>query len=64
MATMLKTWFVALTDGAVYPRKDIWKGRRRKAPETPPIDVRKDTANAAMGGSQIETSMSAVGKYM
>jgi hypothetical protein len=55
---------VALTEGAVYPRKDIWKGRSRNAPETPPMEVKKDTTNAASGGSHRETSIPAVSKYI
>ena len=34
--------FVELTAGLVKCRKLIWNGRSRKAPETPPIEVKKD----------------------
>jgi hypothetical protein len=64
MATMLKSWFVALTDGWTYPRKDIWKGRSKNAPDTPPMDVKKEITNATSGGIQGETSIPAVGNIM
>ncbi|MFZ3123289.1 MAG: hypothetical protein WA104_08050 [Thermodesulfovibrionales bacterium] len=50
---MLKTKLVALTEGLVYLRTLIWKGRSRKAPETPLIDVKKDTNRATRGGIKI-----------
>jgi hypothetical protein len=55
---------VALTEGAVYPRNDIWNGRRRKAPDTPPIEVKKEIAKATSGGTQGATSIPAVLKNM
>jgi hypothetical protein len=54
---MLKTWLVELTDGEVYPRNDIWNGSSKKAPETPPVEVKKETPNATLGGIQGATSM-------
>jgi hypothetical protein len=30
----------------------IWKGRIRKAPETPPIDVKKEITKATRGGKK------------
>src|SRR5512147_892714 len=62
MATMLKSWFVALTAGAVKPRTLIWKGRRRKAPDTPPVDVKSEMAKATRGGRNGETSTPEAGK--
>ena len=62
MATTLKTRLVGLTAGPVNPRKLIWKGSSRNAPETPPIDVKKETTNAATGGIQGDTSTPAMGK--
>jgi len=57
MAITLKTWLVALTEGSVYPRNEIWNGRRRKVPETPSIEVKNEMAHAARGEIQAETSM-------
>jgi hypothetical protein len=51
---------VALTEGLTYPRKDIWKGSSRKAPEMPPMDVKKEIKKAIKGGIQMETSIPAV----
>jgi hypothetical protein len=62
MATTLKSWLVALTEGSVYPRNEIWNGRRRKAPETPPMEVKNEMAHATRDGTQGETSMPDVGK--
>ena len=31
----------------------IWKGRRRKAPDTPPIDVKNEITIAISGGNRI-----------
>jgi hypothetical protein len=56
----LKTWFVALTDGFVYPRNDIWNGKSKNAPETPPMDVKNDITNATRGGIHMATSIPAV----
>jgi hypothetical protein len=42
---------VALTDGAVYPRKLTWNGNKRNAPDTPPIEVKKDTMKATKKGT-------------
>jgi hypothetical protein len=47
---------VGLTAGLVKPRKLTWKGSSKNAPETPPMDVKNETANATTGGSQSETS--------
>jgi hypothetical protein len=55
---------VALTEGLVYPRKDIWNGRSRKAPETPPMEVKKEMTNATKGGIHNATSIPAVWKNM
>jgi hypothetical protein len=57
---MLNTWLVALTEGWVYPRNDIWKGRRRNAPDTPPMEVKKEIAKATSGGIHGDTSIPAV----
>jgi hypothetical protein len=43
-----------------YPRNDIWKGSSRKAPDTPPMDVKKEITKATRGGIQGETSIPAV----
>jgi hypothetical protein len=48
----------------VYPRKDIWNGRSRKAPETPPMEVKKEMTNATRGGIHNATSIPAVWKNM
>ena len=60
MATILNSWLVALTEGLVYPRNDIWKGKRRKAPDTPPMEVKKEITKATRGGIQGATSIPAV----
>jgi hypothetical protein len=62
MATTLKTWFVPLTDGLPYPRKLIWKGKRRSAPETPAMEVKKDTAKATTGGRKTQVLTPETGK--
>ena len=54
IATILNTKLVALTEGEVNWRKLIWKGRRRKAPETPPMEVKKETTKATSGGKKIQ----------
>jgi hypothetical protein len=64
MATILNTKFVALTEGLVKLRKLIWNGSKRKAPETPPIDVKNDTTSATRGGIHGATSTPAVSKYI
>ena len=53
---------VALTDGLTYPRTDIWKGKSRNAPETPPMEVKNDITNATRGGIQNATFIPAVSK--
>jgi hypothetical protein len=63
MATILKSWFVELTEGEVNPRKDTWKGKRRNAPETPPVEVNRDMPKATSGGTHGATSIPAVSKY-
>jgi hypothetical protein len=50
---MLYKKFVELTEGLVKLRKLIWKGRRRNAPETPPIEVKKEMISATSGGTKI-----------
>jgi hypothetical protein len=51
---------VALTEGFVYPRKEIWNGNSRNAPDTPPMDVKNEITKATRGGIQMATSMPAV----
>jgi hypothetical protein len=57
---MLNNWLVALTEGFVYPRNDIWNGNRRNAPDTPPMEVKNEITNATNGGIQSATSIPAV----
>src|SRR4030043_2363189 len=64
MATILKTKLVALTDGLVKLRKLIWNGSKRNAPDTPPMDVKKETTSATRGGIHGATSTPAVSKYI
>jgi len=52
MATMLKIKLVGLTAGLVKPSTLIWKGRSKKAPDTPPIEVKNDTTKATRGGKK------------
>ncbi|MDI6800532.1 MAG: hypothetical protein QMD01_00535 [Thermodesulfovibrionales bacterium] len=40
----------------------IWKGRRRNAPETPPIEVKNEINIATTGGSKILVSTPETGK--
>jgi hypothetical protein len=42
----------------------MWKGKSRKAPEMPPMDVPKEMPRAAAKGTRGWHSMPAVGKYM
>jgi hypothetical protein len=64
IATILNTKLVALTEGLVKFKTLIWNGSKRKAPETPPMDVKKDTTSATRGGIQGATSTPAVSKYI
>jgi len=64
MATILKRWLVALTAGLLKPRKLTWKGKIRKAPDTPPIEVKKEITKATRGGIHGLTWISAIGKYI
>jgi hypothetical protein len=55
---------VELTEGLVKPSTLTWNGSRRKAPETPPIDVKKEMINATISGTPGKTSIPETGKYM
>jgi hypothetical protein len=55
---------VALTEGLVKFKTLIWNGNKRKAPEIPPMDVKKDTTIATRGGIHGPTSIPAVSKYI
>jgi hypothetical protein len=55
---------VLLTAGELKPRTETWKGSRRKAPDTPAMDVKKDIVQAISGGIKGDNSMSATGKYI
>jgi hypothetical protein len=59
---MLYTKFVELTAGVVKPRTLIWNGRRRNAPETPPIEVKVDTTRATSGGTRNDVFTPETGK--
>jgi hypothetical protein len=59
---MLYTKLVALTEGLVKLRKLIWNGKRRKAPEIPPMDVKKDTTKATRGGINMYVLTPDIGK--
>jgi hypothetical protein len=59
---MLKIMLVGLTAGPVKFRTLTWKGRRRKAPETPAIDVKKEITRATRGGNQNGASTPDPGK--
>jgi hypothetical protein len=61
---MLKTWFVPLTEGAVYPSMLTWNGSRRNAPDTPPMEVKNENANATKNGMNGLTSTPETGKSM
>jgi hypothetical protein len=61
---MLKTRFVELTAGLVNPSTLIWKGRRRKAPEMPPMEVKKERLKETTRGIKGETSTPETGKYI
>jgi len=62
MATILKTRLVGLTAGLVKLRMLTWKGSSRKAPETPPMEVKVDTTRAMRGGTSGLTSTPDTGK--
>jgi hypothetical protein len=53
---------VELTAGLVNPRTLIWKGRRRNAPDTPPMDVKVETTRATRGGSNAQVFTPETGK--
>jgi hypothetical protein len=53
---------VGLTAGEEKPKKLTWKGRRRKAPETPPMEVKVETTRATRGGIRGLTSTPDTGK--
>jgi hypothetical protein len=59
---MLNTRLVGVTDGLTKPRTLIWKGRSRKAPDTPAMDVKKEITKATTGGSQSAVSTPEIGK--
>ena len=54
--------FVELTEGEVKFKKLIWNGRSKKAPETPPMDVKKEITSAISGGMSIFVSTPETGK--
>jgi len=60
----LKTRLVPLTDGLVYPRTLTWKGKSRNAPESPPIDVKKETTKATSGGNKTHVFTPETGNVM
>jgi hypothetical protein len=62
MATMLYTKFVGLTAGLVKLRMLTWKGRSKKAPDTPPMEVKVDTTKATRAGMSGLTSTPETGK--
>jgi hypothetical protein len=64
MATILKIKLVGLTAGLVKPRMLTEKGSKRNAPETPPIEVKKETQKATSGGTNGDTSTPDSGKIM
>jgi hypothetical protein len=64
MATILKRWLVALAAGLLKPRKLTWKGKIRKAPDIPPIEVKKEIMKDIRGGTHGLISISATGKYI
>jgi hypothetical protein len=55
---------VALTEGLVKRRTLIWNGNNRNAPETPPIEVKKETMKATRGGIKIYVLTPDTGKSM
>jgi hypothetical protein len=64
MATMLYTRLVGLTAGLVKLSTLTWKGRSKKAPDTPPMEVEVDTNTATRGGMRGLTSTPDTGKSM
>ncbi len=63
MATMLNSKLVELTAGVVKFKKLIWKGSRRKALDTPAIDVKKETTKAIRGGRNTRVLTPETEKY-
>jgi hypothetical protein len=55
---------VALTEGLVKLKTLIWNGNKRNAPDTPPMEVKKDTTNATRGGIKIYVLTPETGKSM
>jgi hypothetical protein len=55
---------VALTEGLVKFKKLIWNGKRRNAPDTPPMEVKKETTKATRGGMKIYVLTPETGKSM
>ena len=51
---MLYTKLVDETEGVMKWRTLTWYGNRKKAPETPPMDEKKETAKATSGGRNIQ----------
>jgi hypothetical protein len=64
MPTTLKTRFVGVTAGLVKPSTLTWKGRIRKAPDIPPMEVKKEITIPTRGGIQIDISTPEIGKVM
>ncbi len=59
---MLKTRLVGETAGLVKLRMLTWKGSNKKAPETPPMEVKVETRKAIKGGMSGLTSTPDTGK--
>jgi hypothetical protein len=55
---------VALTEGEVKCRKLTWNGKTSTAPETPPMEVKKEIVKATSGGKNIHVFTPETGKYM
>jgi hypothetical protein len=61
---MLKTRLVGVTAGLVKPRKLIWKGKMRKAPDMPPMEVKKEITSPTSGGTHKAVSTPETGKVI
>jgi hypothetical protein len=61
---MLYTRFVGLTEGLVKWSTLTWKGSKRNAPDTPPMEVKKETPKATTKGTKGEISTPDTGKYI
>ncbi len=64
MPTTLNTRFVGVTAGLVKPKTLIWKGKMRKAPDIPAIEVKNDMTSPTSGGTHRAVSTPETGNVI